>query len=258
VTVRSAPRLDVDTDGADPEIKTRFVPAVLRLTWVIVVAGIPTGYFVAGVGSRLAMLALRVTSPDSIRGVESDDGFTMGVVTLSGTSNLLFLGAVTGVIGAGVYLLVRPWLIGPSWFRRVTVALASGAVVGSMLVHADGVDFTLLEPTWFAIALFVMLPALFAWSIGVAVDWALRVSPPRTRIARFGVPAFLLIVFPPLIVIMALFVVPIVFALVVIGSTDEVRQLRSRRTYGLVVRSSWLFVAVLGAVALANDVRSLT
>lgn len=248
----------VDDDRHDHEVLPRIGPDGLRIAWVIIVAGVPTGFFVAGVGSRLAMFALRLTSPDSIRGVESDDGFTMGVFTMSGTSNLLFLGAVVGVIGACAYLLVRPWLIGPQWFRRVTVALASGAVVGQMLVHADGVDFTLLEPTWFAVGLFVALPAIFAWSIAVTLDHALRIAPPRSRFARYVVPAFLLIVFPPLIVIVALMVTPAVFAFVALGTTDEVRRLRSRRTYGLVIRSVWLFVAALGAFALAADVRSLT
>ncbi len=245
-------------DSVADQAKQRVLPDVLRVAWVVVVAGIPTGCLVAGVGSRLAMLALRLTSPDSIRGVESDDGFTMGVVTLSGTASLMFLGALVGVIGACAYLLVRPWLIGPRWFRRVTVGLASGAVVGSMLVHADGVDFTLLEPTWFAIALFVLLPMVFAVAISIAVEWGLRVAPPRTVIARYVVPAFLLIVFAPLIVIVALMVIPGVVAFVALGTTDEVQRLRATPTYGLIVRGAWLLVAVAGAAALVGDVRAIS
>ena len=69
---------------------------------VIIVAGIPVGVLVAGFGSRLVMLVLRVTSPDGVRGVTSDDGFTIGDVTLTGTYNLLLLGATVGIIGAAV------------------------------------------------------------------------------------------------------------------------------------------------------------
>lgn len=58
---------------------------------------------VVGVGSRLAMFVLRLTSPDNAHGVVNDDGFVIGQVTLSGTYNLLNLGAAVGVIGA-----VRP------------------------------------------------------------------------------------------------------------------------------------------------------
>ena len=39
------------------------------------------------------MLVLRITSPDSVHGIESDDGFTIGQVTLGGTYNLMQLGA---------------------------------------------------------------------------------------------------------------------------------------------------------------------
>jgi hypothetical protein len=55
--------------------------------------------------------------------------------------------------------MVAPWLIGPTRFRRLTTGLASAAVVGSMLVHADGVDFTLVQPVWlfFAVAGLVAL-----------------------------------------------------------------------------------------------------
>ena len=109
---------------------------------VLVVAGISTGVVVVGIGSRLAMLLLRLTSPDNVHGVVSDDGFIIGRVTLGGTYNLLNIGAAVGLIGACTYRLVAPWLIGPSWFRRCTVAAAAAAVAGSMLVHARGVDFT--------------------------------------------------------------------------------------------------------------------
>ena len=75
---------------------------------VIIVAGITVGVLVAGFGSRLAMLVLRLTSSRFVRGAVSDDGFVIGRVTLGGTYNLLVLGAVVGVIGAGVYRLVGP------------------------------------------------------------------------------------------------------------------------------------------------------
>lgn len=45
---------------------------------VLIVGGIPVGVLVVGIGSRLAMLLLRVTSPDSVVGITSDDGFIIG------------------------------------------------------------------------------------------------------------------------------------------------------------------------------------
>ena len=124
------------------------------------------------------MFILRITSPSTVRGVESDDGFTIGTVTLGGTYNLLLIGAVVGVIGACAYTLVAPWLIGPLWFRRLTTGAAAAVVAGSMLVHADGIDFNLLKPKWLAIGLFVALPGVFGVLIGASVD---AVSPNRIR-----------------------------------------------------------------------------
>ena len=54
------------------------------------------------------MLLLRLTSPDRVNGIRSDDDFVIGRFTLSGTYNLLMLGAAVGIVGAGVYRLVRP------------------------------------------------------------------------------------------------------------------------------------------------------
>ncbi len=136
-----------DTVPLDVRVRRGVVDELLLL----VLAGIPTGALVAGLGSRLAMLILRLTSHPRVNGIQSDDDFTIGRFTLGGTYNLMVIGAAAGIIGAAAYQWVRPWLIGPRWFRYLTVGLASGAVVGSMLVHADGIDFRALTPTWLAI-----------------------------------------------------------------------------------------------------------
>jgi hypothetical protein len=116
------------------------------------------------------MLLLRVTSPEFVRGIESDDGFVIGRLTLSGTILLLSLGSGFGIIGAFAYRLVAPALIGPPWLRQLTIAFGAGAVVGSMLVHPNGVDFTVLELTWLAIAVFVAIPVGFGATIGPALE----------------------------------------------------------------------------------------
>jgi hypothetical protein len=226
------------------------VSAELR---VLMVAGIGTGVLVVGVGSRLAMFVLRLTSPDRVRGVTSDDGFTIGRFTLSGTYNLLMLGAAVGVIGAAVYQWVRPWLLGPRWFRLVTVALSSGAVVGPMLVHADGIDFTVLEPMWLAVGLFVALPALFAVCIAFAVDRldASDEHPGPMTWRRWILPAVLAAAFPP---VLALLAIAVVVLLIWVNLRDRtiVRRVVDSTSIGIVARLGWLAVALLGRVALVG------
>jgi hypothetical protein len=225
---------------------------------VLIVAGIPIGVLVAGIGGRLAMFALRLTSDDSVNGVVSDDGFVIGRLTLAGTYNLLLIGATVGIIGAAAYQWVRPWLLGPSWFRRLTTALGSGIVVGSMLLHADGVDFTLLQPTWLAIGLFVALPMLFGLAIGPAVDRVGRAAARDDRgWRRWVVPAALVAAFPLTLFVLATATVVLAIWLA-FRRTSILEQVRASSGYAMAVRSAWLVVAGLGLLALTRDVSAIT
>lgn len=224
---------------------------------MLIVGGIPAGVILVGGGSRLAMLLLRVTSPDHVRGVTSDDGFTIGHVTLAGTYNLLVLGAVVGIIGAAAYRMVAPWLIGPSWFRRLTTGLASAAVGGSMLIHADGVDFTLLQPPWLAIGLFIALPGLFGTLIGPAVDAVSRPDSWTIRGRRQWVLPIVCVGCVPF-AIPVILVAAAVFAVWVVASAAEpVQRVRRAPLYALAIRSAWLLIAVIGLVTLLNDAQAV-
>ena len=106
------------------------------------------------------MLLLRLTSPESVIGLTSDDGFEIGQFTVGDTLDLLgamtMLGGMTGVL----YVAFRSAIP-----VRVRLPLWTGlwAVVGgSLFISEDGVDFTVLEPAALAIALFVALPGIAA------------------------------------------------------------------------------------------------
>lgn len=241
-----------------PPSSAELLDAILEELRVLIVGGVAYGVVVAGVGSRLVMLLLRVTSPSSVIGIQSDDDFTIGEFTVGGTYNLLMLGATVGVVGVGVYQLVRRWLIGPMWWRRLTTGLAAGAVAGSMLVHADGIDFRLLQPTWLAIGSFVALPFVFGTFIGPVVD-RVEHDDSWTRLGRrrWALPAVLLLAFP-LTVIVIVFATLIVTVLLVIGELEMLRRLQATMPYGLVVRSLWLGVAMLGLFVLIEDVVAIS
>ena len=224
---------------------------------VLVVAGIFTGVVVVGIGSRLAMLLLRLTSPDSVHGVVSDDGFIIGRVTLGGTYNLLNIGAAVGLIGACAYRLVAPWLIGPSWFRRCTTAAAAAAVAGSMLVHAHGVDFTLLKPTWLAIGVFIALPALFAVAIGMSVDRMARSTAWSAQGRRRWIAPMVLVLLFPLSVLFIAVVAAVVAVSVGARRLDQLERLRNSTVYGFAVRGVWLSIAVVGLIAVVHDVAEI-
>jgi hypothetical protein len=141
---------------------------VRRLT-AITAAGALLGVLVGGVGGRLAMMLLARLNPD-MTGLRSDDGFGVGQFTLSGTANLLVIAGLLGVFGAGVYALLRGLMIGPRWIQVASVSLGPAVVVGAMLVHTDGVDFTMLDPPIVAIALFVVIPGTYAAFLTVLAE----------------------------------------------------------------------------------------
>ncbi|MEP6598987.1 MAG: hypothetical protein ABJB98_06000 [Actinomycetota bacterium] len=133
----------------------------VRQLAAITAVGALLGLLVGGVGGRLAMMLLARLNPEAT-GVTSDDGFTIGQFTLSDTLNFLLVGTFLGVVGAGIYDVLRGLRIGPRWFQVHTLALGPAVVVGAVLVHTDGVDFQVLEPTWLAIGLFVAIPGAYA------------------------------------------------------------------------------------------------
>ena len=73
-----------------------------------VVGGLVTGAVVGGIGGRLAMFVLRLTSDPSLHGAETDDGFIMGQIS-GATLFLLIVTSVLGVLAGVLYLAVRTW-----------------------------------------------------------------------------------------------------------------------------------------------------
>jgi hypothetical protein len=163
-----------------------------------------------------------------------------------------------GIIGAGTYLIVSPWLIGPRWFRRATCGLAAAVVGGSMLIHADGIDFNVLKPKWLAIALFVALPGAFGTFVGSFVD-AIRRPDSWTRRGkqRWLRPIISVLCFPLSLPIAGFSFIVLLFWLVV-TEVGVVRLMRRIPAYALVVRALWLLIAVAGLLALINDITALT
>ncbi len=70
-----------------------------------------------------------------------------------------------GIILGLLYALARRFL--PQRGRLSAFAAVTAALGGATFVHADGIDYALLDPLWLAIAFFVALPAL----AGLSVAW---------------------------------------------------------------------------------------
>jgi hypothetical protein len=150
--------------------------AVGRTVLTGAAAGAIAGIVVGGLGGRLVMLILRLTSDPVAIGVTSDDGFEIGRFTLGGTIGLVGGLGVLGAANGALYAVLRGSI--PARLRIPLWSLFAAAVGGSQFVHADGVDFTLLDPLWFAVLAFVALPGVAALVVVLLVERWLR-DPER-------------------------------------------------------------------------------
>jgi hypothetical protein len=144
-----------------------------------VTGGFLAGVLIGGIGGRIAMLVLRLTSAPSLHGVATDDGFTIGRVSAE-TIFLLGVTAGLGIAGGLLYLVVRRW-IPVAW--RIPLSIVFFAVVGGAgVVGPSEVDFSLLSPLPLAIALFVAIPAAY----GAAMPWLTERLLRESSILRRG------------------------------------------------------------------------
>jgi hypothetical protein len=136
-------------------------------------AGMVAGFLVGGIGSRLFMRIAGAASGSQGAGRVTEAGFTVGEVSPIGTFFLiLFIGIASGIVGAGMYLVMQPWL---GWAHRwrgaafgiVLFALTSAT---SDLMNPDNRDFSILGNGLLLVALMVGLFVAF----GVVVDLAFR------------------------------------------------------------------------------------
>jgi hypothetical protein len=176
----------------------------LRLVSASVMVGAGCGAVIGGVGGRLAMRLLFITSDDSVKGTISDDGFEIGRFTLGDTVGLVVVTAFIGVIAALFLLLAHPFVafLGP---RVVPVmAVFYGVVGGAMMVHRDGIDFNALAPIWLAIVLFVGICAGFGAAAAALLRAAARDGGWAQSLPRWALVAPLVtLVFPPFLLVAA-------------------------------------------------------
>ncbi|MGI9648497.1 MAG: hypothetical protein ACR2OI_08265 [Acidimicrobiia bacterium] len=138
--------------------------AVLTSGGIGAMAGALAGFFWGGIGGRLAMRILFLTSDERVRGITSDDGFEIGVIT-GATVFLLVFTAILGAMAGAVYGVLRMLLRGPRWLIAIGVGIAAAAGQGALVVKADGIDFRILEPLWLAVGLFLLITG--AWGVSV-------------------------------------------------------------------------------------------
>jgi hypothetical protein len=215
-------------------------------------AGGVAGLLVGGVGGRLSMFVLRLTSPDSVRGIESDDGFTIGEFSVQ-TVFLLGLATAIGLLVGVTFIALRSQL--PGRFGAAMVVLAGGTLGASAIIKPNGVDFTKLAPLPLACAMFTVIPlagaALTLWLIGRWQRWWWH-KPRRTAIACapwiLAVPSFFVSV-PTILVILA--------AAAGVLHVPFLRAPLTNRIGRTLATALTATIIVLASIALANDLKEI-
>lgn len=136
-------------------------------------AGAASGLVWGGIGGRIAMRVLFLTSNDTVKGIVSDDGFEIGRICASTIILLIGTAFAGGALGL-VYGLGRLLARGPTLVLAAAVAVATGSFLGGAIVSAEGIDFRFLTPLWLAVGLFVLLPALWGATLVLLTDRLLR------------------------------------------------------------------------------------
>jgi hypothetical protein len=158
VNLHAAPaRGGPDMTDEDVEAHHKFRHA-LRLIVAGLLAGLAAGA-TAGLGSRLVMFVVRLMNP-SYNGVPTHWGFEVGRITLDGTWSLAIQGAIYGVPGAVLYLIVRRWM---PW-DGVLKGFAYGCfllIVAGPAVLDGNYEFFRYVPTRVSVGLFALLYPLY-------------------------------------------------------------------------------------------------
>ncbi|MDQ3709190.1 MAG: hypothetical protein M3387_07795 [Actinomycetota bacterium] len=131
----------------------------VRLIGAGLLAGLAAGA-TAGLGSRLVMFVVRLMNP-SYNGVPTHAGFEVGRITLDGTWSLAIEGAIYGVPGAVLYLIVRRWMPWDGLLKGFAYGCFLLIVAGPAVLNGSNYEFFRYVPTWVSVGLFALLYPLY-------------------------------------------------------------------------------------------------
>jgi hypothetical protein len=208
------------------------------------------GALVGGVGGRLAMLLLRLTSESSLIGMTTDDGFRTGSFTAE-TFFLLTVTAIGGAVLGVAYVAARRWL--PRSRRPAVAAVVLGAIGGAAIIDPEGLDFTVLDPLWLAVTMFIALPAAFGAALARGVERLLPWASDR------GPSTFALLVplLPIVLPVMAVLVGLVALAWAALRRWPAAGRVWWSAPVTVAGRAVGIGATVFAAIVLAQDVAEI-
>ena len=220
-------------------------------------AGLLTGFLVAGFGGRVVMRAAALLVPDAT-GRITENGNRVGDITVSGTLGLVIAGGLFfGLFGATIWVVVSPWLPGGVGRRAVAAMPVAVALVGVALIREGNPDFRILRHDVATVALLLGLVAVAGLTISLVDSWLDRRLPPANASAPadgiYLAVAILggVLVFPIVLLEYVFEERPLALAIIAMGVATVAFWIR--RYLGEPPRPRWLVTAgraaLLGAIA---------
>lgn len=214
-----------------------------------------SGLLIAGVLGRLVMRVIASESPSYVQGMLTDDAEPVGDITLAGSVTLGLTGAFFGSVAALGYLLAVRILPASNRMRSLILALFGATVGGALFVHSyDSFDYSQLDPVWFGVASFIVLPALFGLVLPTVVDtldgpdgWIISRAP------LLLVVVLALAVSGPVIVI----TLPAFALAFLVQTVEPLRRLWTSRFATIAGIAIFVVLIVLGTLDLAVDISSI-
>src|SRR5512132_2838985 len=220
----------------------------------VTVAGALTGAVIGGIGGRLAMFVLRLTSDPALHHLKTDDDFTIGIFS-GATLFLVMVTTVLGILGGLVYLVVRGWLAGgarPWLFGGLT-----GIVGGATVIRPGGIDFTLLEPLGLAVAMFITLPAAYGVAVSLLAERFLADESAFAR-SRAWIAGLVLLLPLGFFGIVGLAVLALILAAVLLGrAAPEIASVWTSPAVAWIGRIVLVAIGILWGAALVRDVAEI-
>jgi hypothetical protein len=193
-------------DHHPPENWRGFASEYARRVLATIAAGIVAGAFVGGIGSRVVMRVLAITSAPRATGILTENGNRVGEITTGGTIALITAGVAVGMLGALLWLVTRRWIPQRGWRKGLLFGVVLLCLGGASLIDPKNTDFAHLRPASLAVTMFaalfplfglVLVPLVERWT-GAYPRLGLRSGP----IVAYGIPLFFLVLaFPALIVL---------------------------------------------------------
>jgi hypothetical protein len=152
--------------------------ARLRETAIVVVGSGIAGALVGGLASRLVMRLAALAAPE-VRGTLTENGNIVGEITLEGTIALMiFAGLSSTVLGAGAFVVARPWLPRRTVPRGLVFGMFLLAMTGAAVVDAGNADFVILGDRLLNVTMFSSLFIAFGLAASSAFAILERRVPP--------------------------------------------------------------------------------